>query len=249
MAVNRSIKQLQIDKANTIIVVAVGVAAFTLTFSLITARSLLAKQSYQNRVVQEREKARDQLDNNIEAVDELKVKYTEFVSRQENIIKGNGSANGERDGDNARIVLDALPSKYDFPALVSSLEKILTDRSYIINSIAGIDQEATINGDGTSALQPGAVPIEATDPNAVSSQAADQTATTAVEMPFELIASAGGYPSVFRLLDALNNSIRPLKLRTVTLSAAEGNIIEISVTGHSYYQPERTLDIKEEVIQ
>jgi hypothetical protein len=244
MAMRVSAKRLQINKASTTIVVAVGVAAFSLTFSLIAARSLIAKQSYHNEVIEARETARDQLDANIAAVDELKVKYAEFVNRQENIIKGSSSGNGDRDGDNARIVLDALPSKYDFPALVSSLEKILVDRNYTIASISGVDDEVNQNGsvtDATSAASPDVVVSD-------GSQQTQQTATGAVEMPFELGAS-GDYRKMMDLLQVFRSSIRPIKIQSITLDAGGDSEVQLNVGGLSYFQPERTLNITEEVVQ
>ena len=238
-----STKRLQIDKANSTIVIAVGIAAFAVAFSLVAARSLIARQSYQNKVIAAQEKARDQLQANIDAVDDLKVKYAEFVNRQENIIKGNSKGDAERDGDNARIIVDALPSKYDFPALASSLEKILVDRNYTIQTISGVDDEAMQNGG-----QPTAEGLGATDPNAAVSVQAQPSVAGAVEMPFE-IGAEGSYTSMIDLLNVFRNSIRPLYVQTLTFAAGDGDKVQVNIQGKSYYQPERTLKITEEVIQ
>ena len=238
-----STKRLQIDKANSTIVIAVSVAAFATAFSLVSAKSLLARQSYQNKVIAAQEKARDQLQSNIDAIDDLKVKYTEFVNRQENIIKGSSAGSGERDGDNARIVLDALPSKYDFPALASSLEKILEDRNYRIQTIGGTDNEANLNaGQSTDSAVPGST-TPATD-----TAATQQTAGSAVEMPFELGAE-GSYQGMIDLLQVFRNSIRPLYVQMLTFTAGDGDAVQIDIQGKTYYQPERTLNITEEVVQ
>jgi hypothetical protein len=244
-----STKRLQIDKANSTIVIAVGVAAFTVAFSLVAAKSLLARQSYQNKVISAQEQARDQLQANIDAVDDLKVKYTEFVNRQENIIKGSNSGNGERDGDNARIVLDALPSKYDFPALASSLEKILVDRNYVIHTINGTDDEAAQNNGGTTADGSG-VSTELQQQISETPTEEQQTSTNggAVEMPFE-IGAEGSYQGMVELLGVFKNSIRPLYVQTITFTAGDNGKIQVNIQGKSYYQPERTLNITEEVVQ
>lgn len=234
-----STKRLQIDKANSTIVIAVSVAAFVTAFSLVAARSLIARQSYQNKVITAREEARDQLQENINAIDDLKIKYTEFVNRQENMIKGSSNGNGERDGDNARIVLDALPSKYDFPALVSSLEKILAERNYKIETIGGTDNEASI-GDNVANTD------TQVDPSAVSGAA--PVVSSAVDMPFEVSAS-GTYKGIIELLGVFKNSIRPLYVQTFSISAGDANNVQLTVQGKSYYQPERTLNITEEVVQ
>src|SRR5574338_279847 len=109
-----STKRILIDKANSTIVLAVGIAAFLTVFSMVSSKALLSRRAYQSKVIELQEKARDQLNAN----------YQAFVDRPENIIQGSSTGKGERDGDNAKIVLDALPSVYDFPGLTSSLEKI-----------------------------------------------------------------------------------------------------------------------------
>ncbi|HTE22438.1 MAG TPA: hypothetical protein VK674_05360 [Candidatus Limnocylindria bacterium] len=240
-----STKRIQIDKANSSIVIAVGVAAFAVAFSLVAAKSLIARQSYQNKVITAREQARDQLQANIDAVSDLKTKYTEFVSRQENIINGNSSGGGERDGDNARIILDALPSKYDFPALASSLEKILVDRNYRIQTINGTDNEATQNGSGDVAATSSSAAAAA-----ASSGVEQQTpsAGAAVEMPFE-IGAEGSYKGMVELLGVFKNSIRPLYVQTLTFTAGDGSNIQLNILGKTFYQPERTLNIAEEVVK
>jgi hypothetical protein len=237
-----STKRLQIDKANTTIVIAVGVAAFVTAFALVSARSLLARRSYQARVITAQEKARDQLKENIEAVDDLKEKYQEFVTRQENIIKGNSAGNGERDGDNAKIILDALPSKYDFPALASSLEKIEKDRNYVVTSLSGIDDEAVHNSSGLP-TDSSATGVTTTTPTA-----APQTAGASVEMPYELGAK-GSYDSMVKLLQAFRDSIRPLHVQQLVFTADEEGTLELVIKGKSYYQPEQTLKIESEVVQ
>lgn len=262
MGMHVSVKRLQIGKANSTIVIAVGIAAFALAFSLVAARSLIAKQSYQNKVAGAREDARDQLTANIAAVSDLKTKYSEFVDRQENIIKGNSQGNGERDGDNGRIVLDALPSKYDFPALASSLEKILVDRNYGITRITGTDNEVSENGVTEDAHGDAAAPAEGADNNGgfTEEEAAKIRAQLggvsedgsvsgqAKEMPFELGAT-GAYKNMIELLGVFESSIRPIYIDNITISAGDGTVIELGVQGKSYYQPERTLNVTEEVVE
>jgi len=240
-----STKRIQIDRANSTIVIAVGVVAFVVAFSLIASKSLIARQSYQNKVITAREEARDQLQANIDAISDLKVKYATFVSRQENIINGSSAGAGERDGDNARIILDALPSKYDFPALASSLEKILVDRNYSIQAISGTDDEATQNsGQAAASPAPNAAPV----PQVADSTLTQQEIGTSVEMPFEMSAD-GSYKGMIELLTVFKNSIRPLYIKSLTLAADDDNKVRVNIKGKSYYQPERTLNITEEVVQ
>jgi hypothetical protein len=136
-----STKRLQISKANARMVLVVAIAAFVSTFSLVALQALASQRSYQSRVIAEKEVAVAQLVANQEAVDSLKESYRQFVDRDDNVIGGNPTGQGDRDGDNAKIILDALPSTYDFPAVTSSVEKMLAERNYNIDSITGIDDE------------------------------------------------------------------------------------------------------------
>ncbi len=141
MAGNTSLKRIQINKANTTMVIAIAVAAFVFTFSLVAGRSLLNKRSYQSKVIAGKEAAVKQLEANITASNTLAESYKTFVSSNENVIGGNPKGTGDRDGDNAKIILDALPSQYDFPALTSSVEKVLSTNGFKITAITGTDDE------------------------------------------------------------------------------------------------------------
>ena len=237
-----STKRLLISKANSTMVIAVSVAAFLTAFSLVASRSLLIRRSYQSRVITAQEKARDQLETNIEAVETLEASYRGFVSRTQNLIGGDSAGNGEQDGDNAKIVLDALPSKYDFPALATSLEKILADRNYSILSISGTDEEANQNAGGRSA------PTGPTLPSSTGSTTGG--VGNAVEMPFELTAE-GNYESMLDLLSVFQRSIRPIFIQNLVMNAEgeEASAVQVTVQGKSYYQPEKKLEIKYEVVK
>lgn len=237
-----STKRLLISKANSTMVIAVGIAAFLTAFSLVASRSLLIRRSYQSRVIAAQEKARDQLKENIDAVDTLEASYQGFISRKPNLIGGDPTGNGEQDGDNAKIVLDALPSKYDFPALATSVEKILSDRQYSILSIGGTDDEANQSAGGTSEPVDGeaAPPLTAVVGPSVGN---------VVEMPFELTAK-GNYDSIIDLLGVFQRSIRPLYIQTLSLdSQGEDSGVQLTIQAKSYFQPEKKLEIKYEVVE
>ncbi len=91
--------------------------------------------TYKSRVISARAAAERQLDENLNSVDTLVAAYESFNSAPESVI---GTAD-----ENARIILDALPSQYDFPALATSLEKIMTLSGFSEITIGGSDEEAT----------------------------------------------------------------------------------------------------------
>jgi len=215
-----SIKHLQINKTNTSMFAVVVVCSIITVFSLMASRALIQQRTYQNRVVAKKKAALNQLKANNSAATALVSSYTAFVKTPENVIGGSISGSGDRDGDNAQIVLDALPSKYDFPALASSLEKILSGGNYKVNSITGTDDE--LNQQSTTGPpQP-------------------------VEMPFELNVT-GNYPSVQDLVGILERSIRPFSISKLDFKGTDNQLIT-SINAKTYYQPSLNLDIKKELV-
>lgn len=211
-----SIKRVEIVRANARIVAVIAISSALVAFSLVAARSLLSQRSYQSRIITEKNKALRQLKDNIEASKTLVNAYTAFVNESANVIGGNPGGSGDKDGDNAKIVLDALPSKYDFPALAASLEKILSNPGYKIDSITGTDDE--INQFNTSSPSP-----------------------TPVEIPFQIVVS-GNYAAMQGLVGTLERSIRPFHLLTVELSGNDA-AMKATITAKTYYQPEKNLNI------
>jgi hypothetical protein len=220
---NISTKRMQIDKANVTIVIVAALAAFLTVFSLVACKSLLSQRTYQSRVIQKKEVAKKQIDANIKAVATLQNSYKQFVERPDNVIGGSATGQGDRDGDNAKIVLDALPSQYDFPALATSLEKIITEKNAKIVSIKGTDDELNQAKSAESAVEP-------------------------VEIPFDISVQAT-YPGTKDLIDTFERSIRPFNLSTVSLAAAGDGGIVLDISAKTYYQPGKTLNVKKEVVQ
>lgn len=214
-------KRLQIDKANASMVVILAVSAFIAVFSLVASKGLLSQRSYQSRVITEKKKALTQLKANNEAATQLVSAYKTFLSAPDNIIGGIPTGTGDRDGDNAKIVLDALPSKYDFPALITSIEKVLTARNYAIDSIVGVDDELNQVQTADTKVQP-------------------------VAMPFD-VKILGNLDTAQGVLDVLQLSIRPMELVKIELSGDDAKLT-ISVNANSYYQPQKSIKITKKVV-
>lgn len=216
-------KRNLIDKANKTIVIATATAAFLLVFALVASKALVSQMSYQNRVISAKKTALTQLESDLAARDSLVNSYKAFVTTPQNVLGGNPEGTGDLDGDNAKIILDALPSKYDFPALTASIEKLVNSQGMQIRSITGTDEEATQAENATSA------------------------APKPIPMPFELQAS-GSYGASRNLVTQFERSIRPFVFQKMDLSGDEGNM-SITITAETYYQPEKSLKITTEVIK
>ncbi len=218
---NTSVKRVQIDKANVAMVAIVSVACFLTVFSLVASHAVWKQLSYQSKVINQKTTARETLVANLKARDQLVNKYDAFVNTTTNAIGGSPVGTGPKDGDNAKIILDALPSKYDFPAVATSLEKLLTGNGLSINSISGSDDEVAQSGSTATTPQP-------------------------VQMPFEMSFS-GNTDQTAALFAALQHSIRPIQVQTVTIGGSDA-LVTTNVTAVTYYQPEKNLNIKSEVV-
>lgn len=219
-----STKRLQISKANYTVVIAISAATFVTVFSLVAMKGLLQQRSYQQNVISQREKARDQINANIAAVDKLRKSYQQFVESPENIIGGASVGTGDKDGDNARIILDALPGQYDFPALTTSIEKLMSDSGVKLSSLTGTDDELQQSTNKESATP---------EP---------------VEMPFSLSVGSN-YTGVKSVIDVFERSIRPFSITKLQVASGNGDDISLTISGKTYYQPAKNLNIKSEVVK
>jgi len=129
-------KHLLVEQNNTFMFIVLGVAAAILSFTIVSSVSLSSRLRYQGRVINERVKAQKQLNTNKDVLSSLKSSFENFDSASESVL-------GTSD-KNSKVVLDALPSKYDFQALVASIEKIINITGGIQSfGINGSDLEAT----------------------------------------------------------------------------------------------------------
>jgi len=187
-------KRAQIDKSKARLFAIIVLASFISVGALVVSKGLFSEASYLNRVAAEKEKAVDQLETNKSAVSALSESYKTFATQNPNLLGGKIIGTEERDGDNGRLILDALPSSYDFPALATSLEKLLA--GYKINSISGNDD--------------------------VSAQTESQ-ATELVEMPF-LLNVTTDYAGFQKLIGSFDRSIRPIQVVSMQLTGTNASL-------------------------
>jgi len=215
-------KRLQINKNNATVVLVVAITSFVTVFSLVASRALLSQRAYQSRVISQKKIAVKQLKDNNKAARDLASSYKTFVSPAENKIGGSSTGTGDKDGDNAKIVLDALPSKYDFPAVATSLEKLIASKNIKIVGIDGVDDE--IKQSTTKDLKP-----------------------TPVEMIFQINVNAN-YNTIQSLSETFESSIRPIQISQMEFTGSDDKLI-VAIDGKTYYQPEKIVKITTKVIK
>jgi hypothetical protein len=219
-------KHLQIDKAQTVMFIAVGVAVAITMFCLISAKSLLSQGIYQHKVISQRQTALKKLDNDASNAKTLVDQYNNVFEGSDaiNVIGGRNTKDTNAvppDGDNARIVLDSLPTSFDFPALLTSLAKLTADSGVSNPQVNGSDDPA-------ATAPPSASPA-----------------------PLSITLSAnatGNYSTVKKLVNDFERSVRPFDVTNFTLSG-DSNNMNISLQLTTYYQPATTFAVQTKAVK
>ncbi|MCA9332313.1 hypothetical protein KDA00_00365 [Candidatus Saccharibacteria bacterium] len=215
-----SLRHLQIDKSNSTILMATAAAAATLIFSLVALQSLWSQARYNVKVIKAKEQTVKQLKQNVSSLDELISSYESFVAEPTNIIGGSSTGEGDRDGDNAKIILDSMPSVYDFPGTITGFTKIVTGKGFTPETPTGTDEEVTqsIN----------------TDPQVV-------------EVPI-VFGARGSVEAIQEFVTLLERSVRPVNIRVINFSGDETGLTATAET-KTYYQPKKEFQVTTEVVK
>ena len=228
-----STKQLKIDKANSTIVLVLAICSFVFVFSLVASKALISQYTYQNRVTSARQTTVNQLNTDKQEATTLINSYNTFINQPANIIGGSSSGTGNQDGTNVKVILDALPVKYDFPALVTSVQNLISGQGVIVNSITGTD---TSGAAGT-----------ATSASATATPTIPTTPGAPIAIPFTFTVQ-GSYAAMQGVLTSIEKSIRPIQIQTIGLSGSDTSLAMI-VTAQTYYLPSTGLNITSETVK
>ncbi|HXY17921.1 MAG TPA: hypothetical protein VEH48_00680 [Candidatus Nitrosopolaris sp.] len=214
-------KRARIDKTQSTMLAIISIAAVITIFCLMSAKALLSQAAYQRKVVKANQAAVKQLQANVTAAKALVTQYSQVFegTNPSNIIGGQNTTSPDAvppNGDNARIVLDALPSKYDFPALISSVSNILTDDKITSPSVTGTDESATIDNNAATNPQPQQIQLTVT--------------------------GTGTYDNVLAFVQDLERSIRPFDVVSLQLAGPQDSLT-FTLTVNTYFQPAKSLNV------
>jgi hypothetical protein len=211
-----SIKHVQIDKSQSTMFAIIAVAVFFCVFGLFATKALVSKGLYQRRALHAERDVAATLKSNYTNAQTLLTQYNVFAKEDPNVLGGSLNGSGINDGDNPRIVLDALPSKYDVPALASSIEKVMSARNVTFNTLNITD-----------------------DPSGNSDQPQARPSSTAIPFSFE---GTTNYKTAQQLLQDFESSIRPFDLNTLEIDGTD-NTLKLTVGMTTYFQPAKSLDL------
>ncbi len=214
-----SIKHVQIDKAQSTVMIAIAVATAVSIFCLFSTKALVSQASYQRRVINARHDVVRQLNKNLESAKNLASQYQIFDSTNPNILGGKNTTDPNSnppDGNNARLVLNALPTKYDFPALISSLSKILDADGIDSQNISASDQPESFDSKPTANPRPVSIPLS--------------------------ISGSSSYAGLQTLIKDFERSTRPYDITSLELSGSSTSM-SISMIMNTYYQQAKSLNL------
>jgi len=209
-----SSRRVKLNKTQQTVLAVIGLGSFIVIFSLVSSKSLISQMAFQNKVESAQQTSLSQFKSDNSNAYDLVNSYKLFNSSSTNIIGQPVIGTGNNNGTNSKIILDALPDKYDFPAVATSLEGLLTMKGITIVGISGTD---TV-GSTTSSIA--AMPVAG--------------APTAVPVPFQFNVT-GTYANEQLLISNLLNSIRPIDIESISMSGSDANLT-MNVTAETYYQ-------------
>lgn len=198
-------KRDKIENAKSTVFATIVIASVIVSVCIVLLNFFIKEINFNNKLLGEKRKANQTLENNLEASDTLAKEF---------LVLETGEVG-------ARTILDALPSKYDFPALVSSAEFLVERSGLVMTAFNGIDEEDSAEQESYS--------------------------TIPKEMLFA-VEVRGGYSDIKEFVRNLEKTIRPMKITNMEMSGSDTNItLKIDVT--TYYQPASNLNYPKEVLQ
>ena len=218
-------KRQQIAKANRIMFMWAAGASVVVGFSLVLSVFLFQKITFQAQVLDEKNKTASTLRDNITAVEPLRENVR--------VLDTDAALRSVRLNDSDRpiqSVLDALPTSPNDTALGSSLT------SRIIGGVSGV----TLDSITVSPINDASAPSTVGDSG--DSQFNQQVFTFAVSV------DAQNTSALQDVLQRLEKSIRAFNIVNLTVES-QGNKRVMTVTGHAYYQPQKTIQLQDKVIK
>lgn len=220
-------KRQQIENTNRHIFMWLAGAAIIVSISLVALQFLAREFLFNQKIINEMSKTNKTLDDDIAAGKALQTKVNALITDHTLDSLKYQSTNTKTTGLN--VILDALPVDGDATAFANSLQAMVLPRSGVAIRSLPTSTDAGVD-DG------------ATDPATTGS--ASSAPTLAFKAGFD-----GSYDQVKQAFTDIERVIRPINLTKLELKAKEGGALQVDVEGVTYYQPARTLDLKDKEIK
>lgn len=223
-------KRQQIANANRMMFMWVAVVSAIVGVAAVGSAFLLQKAWFNEKILAEKATTAGILTKNNEVIDDLKDQIR--VLNTNDALKSSMIA---ADGQPVQVVLDALPSDANSSALGSSL------------------QEKFLNGGGLTIESLSVDPVPGIESQAAQNvQDASNTGTTSNEnkifFRFSVSAPSNNPTALKELLQKLERSIRAIDITSLTIETQGARLI-LTVEGHAYYEPAKTVELKDKTVK
>lgn len=220
-------KRSQIAKANRTMFLWIAIASALVGAALVMSIYLVQRLIYTEKVLSEKQNTVSVLDKNNGLVDELQ---SQIRVLDTNTALSSAKANS---GDQAiQVILDALPSGANSDALGSSLQNKL---------LVGI------NGLSIESLQVDPVVGVETQNAGANSVSATTGQNSKNEITFQFVVR-GDQTALRQVLSNLERSIRTIVVTSVRIETQTTGT-EMTVTGKAFYEPAKTIELKDKVVK
>jgi hypothetical protein len=217
-------KRSQIAQANRTMFIWIALASALIGIAAVVSIFLGQKLTYNERVLAAKQETVSTLDSNLAVVDDLKAEIQALDANSALLgVKAN-------DSDQAlQVVLDALPSEANSLALGSSLQNKL---------LAGVDGNFSLK---TLEVKPVDGVETMTSGTTIDAAAAGEPADNKIRFSFSV---EGDQTALRQILQNLEKSIRTIVVTRLSLNTESG-LLTMNVEGHAFYQPGKTIELKE----
>lgn len=221
-------KRQQIATANRTMFVWVAIASVVVGAAVVAAVFLAQKGWFNERVLAEKAKTDATLTKNLKVIDGLKDQVRVMNTNQ---ALRDSMAPGETQP--IQVVLDALPDTANSSAFGASLQsKFLTDpalqvEALSVDSVAGVESSA---------------------PSSVQDASRSKVSSHKVHFSFTVTVDAANVNVLKDLLQRLERSIRAIDVAKLTIEG-QGNRISMTVDGDAFYEPAKTVELKDKTIK
>lgn len=212
-------KRAQIASANkTMFIFVAGVSAL-LGFTIVAVIFLSQMLFFNERVLAEKDKTVNNLKSNNKIVTDLE-KNIKKLDANTLLIKSKANV----DDKTIQVILDALPSEVNSPALASSLEqKLLTNitlESLDVKPVDGVENLNSISGVNT---------------------------TNEINFTFTVVGNASALKKILLNLESSIRTIDVVSIRIDGQSDPESQ--RLTVAGKAFYEPAVKVELKEKVVK
>lgn len=222
-------KRNQIQKANRTMFIWVTVISAFFGTALVVMSFLIQILMFNEKILKIKSDTISTLDQNIKNISELEAQVR-LIDTNEALAK----LKAKPEDQAVQVILDALPSEANSPALGSSLQNKL------LAGIPGLSPDLPISVEPVSGVE-----NLIGDGNVVSAVETEKVGSNTISFSFT---ATGNNDALRAVLQNLEKSIRTINALSIKIES-QGNNQQMVVQGEAYYENEKVVELKDLVVE